>query len=537
MKLCVVGIGGCGGNVASWFLENEDLSLAPMSRWTGGEHVSLGGIKGIYLDADVDAVRNKQKFFRDYNSGRYPGYFIPHDIVPDGSLIHIAVRKKYGYDVKKQGFFREAQYLKSIFEIFEIDPEIRAIAEKELGSQNPILDSTWKAIRPFTTLQKGSCDSILFVVSLGGGTGTGFINPILGHIREGGKTAYPVFVLGVLTEEGDETDKAQLAKEAQRDLGALISIYDLVTKRTEEGVDGLILVDNQIMMQRFKGDFTAINSFLYEVMKPMVAARHYPMEDPPGLAVRQQFIDNLYRPPILVPCYARQIHLANAERELAARALADGLLCGCDPKKADKAFVFSRGYLDSNQLREEISRLTGIPTGKIAAWRKLGENRHDELLILLRNPYGTAGAHLVNGTLEHRLHRMLGLAMDYIESNKAKLLRIEEVEDASKQNDEAEKQTTENPTRKALEKYFYGPDGIKKKFQEAMRRIEDGDKPFFRDELRIFDGDSRESKDASTYGGLINNGTLSDSQRRLIQDIIKAEVDRALKEKNYVDKR
>lgn len=51
--------------------------------------------------------------------GCYPCFYIPHDAIPDGCDIHIAVREKYGYDVKKQGTIRDAQYLKAIFEIFD----------------------------------------------------------------------------------------------------------------------------------------------------------------------------------------------------------------------------------------------------------------------------------------------------------------------------------------------------------------------------------------------------------------------------------
>ncbi|HNU78453.1 MAG TPA: hypothetical protein PKM75_08815, partial [Prolixibacteraceae bacterium] len=67
-----------------------------------------------------------------------------------------------------------------------------ANGSSSIQAPNPIFDSAWNAIKGFTTLgPKGDCDGILFIVSFGGGTGTGFINPIINHIR---KSAGPVFI-------------------------------------------------------------------------------------------------------------------------------------------------------------------------------------------------------------------------------------------------------------------------------------------------------------------------------------------------------
>ena len=111
MKLCVVGIGGAGGKVTQEFLENDDLDLKLISWITQAEYISTGGIKGIWLEADKNDAKNIQHFFGDLTEGAYPGFFIPHDVVGDGSELHVEVKKKYGYDVKKQGFVRDAQYL------------------------------------------------------------------------------------------------------------------------------------------------------------------------------------------------------------------------------------------------------------------------------------------------------------------------------------------------------------------------------------------------------------------------------------------
>ena len=217
MRLCIVGIGGCGGHLAERFLKNQDLTLLKKSL---GEHVSFGGVKGLWLEADVQETEN-QDFFGPLDRGCYPGFFIPHDVIGSESKTSKLIVERYGYDVKKQGFMRQAEFLKAVFEIFESDEDVKRAALSEHESENPILRSAWDRIRPYTTLagskdnNNGSemCDGILFIISLGGGTGTGFVNPVTRYIRSE-RPAYPVFVLGVLTEEG--TDPQQRAKEAKR---------------------------------------------------------------------------------------------------------------------------------------------------------------------------------------------------------------------------------------------------------------------------------------------------------------------------------
>ena len=116
------------------------------------------------------------------------------------------------------------------------------------------------------------------MVSFGGGTGTGIINPIINHIRNEGKADYPVFALGILTELGDYADKAQFSKEGRRNLAAISAIYDLLTKGS--GANGVIIVDNQILLDRFGNDYPSANRFIHKMMQPMVAARDYPGRDP-----------------------------------------------------------------------------------------------------------------------------------------------------------------------------------------------------------------------------------------------------------------
>lgn len=519
MKLCVVGIGGCGGKVAECFLRNEDLSIKALDRLTRGEYISAGGIKGIWLESDKNDAKNKQKFFGDLMKRAYPGFFIPNDEISATSKTKEMIYSTYGYDVNKQGFFRDAQYFKAIYEIFETDREVRTIADLEFSSKSPIFERAWGAVRPYTTLGGGDCDGILFIISLGGGTGTGFVNPIVNYIRGTGSGDYPVFVLGVLTEKGDLADTEQFAKESRRNLSAISSIYDLVTKRA--GVDGLILVDNDVLLKKFNNN-AAVDQYLYEAMKPMVAGRDFPDEKPPSLALRQQFTGGVSLPPIMIPCFWYERRRSNSEAELVEKALTEGKLCGCDPAQADWACVFSRGYLDSGEIRKAVMASTGAKN-QIPVWRKLGEDGRNEVLILLRNPYGTPGAK--ENTLEHRLHGVIKSAIEYIgqnvedNENRRDLLHLPHKSSNSEDGDQDLKLTRK--TIDALEAFFYGDGGLRSELEKSLARIKAGEKPFFSKELKIFDGAGRSSRIDEDNNEL---GVLTDEQMRVVKKLVQKEV-------------
>ncbi|HPS91535.1 MAG TPA: hypothetical protein PKV33_05215 [Methanothrix sp.] len=521
MKLCIVGIGGAGGKITQEFLGNVDLDFQLLSRITEAEYVSPGMIQGIWLEADKNDAKNIQHFFGDMNEGCYPCFYIPHDAVADGCEVHRLVRDKYGYDVKKQGFVRDAQYLKAIFEIFDTDEEIqqtvartmtREMVQAKGGSStsngsstiqapNPIFDSAWNAIRDFTTLGRGECDGILFIVSFGGGTGTGFINPIINHIRNEGKADYPVFVLGVLTELGDFADKAQFSKEGRRNLAAISALYDLLTRGS--GANGVIIIDNEILLRNFGKDFASTNRFIHKIMQPVVAGRDYPDEIPPSQAIAQHSSGGLRRPPIYVPLYASMPRKRNAEEALVKKALSEeGRLFGCTPEKADFAMVFCRGFIDSDKIREALSKATGITPLNIWPMRKMGEGEN-EILIMLRNPYGgDPKAYLKDDTLESRFCKVISLALQYI-SQRPEDLFYEGIEkEKSEKNGNADQVRMTAASKGALKTFFFGQDGSGKtsgfvfELKEARKRLRDGEKPFFVNPLRIFQRDATVSADS-----------------------------------------
>ncbi len=504
MRLCVVGIGGCGGHLAERFLKSQDVTLLKQHL---GEHISFGGVKGLWLEADVQETEN-QNFFGSLDNGRYPGFFIPHDVIGSDSKTSKLIVDRYGYDVKKQGFMRQAEFLKAVFEIFETDEDVKSAALLEHNSDNPILRAAWDRIRPYTTLmgprENNSglemCDGILFVVSLGGGTGTGFVNPITRYIR-GERPAYPVFVMGVLTEEG--VDPQQRAKEAKRDLGATISLYDLLTKKVGIGVDGVILIDNEIMVEKFGQDYSAIDDYIHQAMRPFVAGRHYPGEDPPSLAMREKFVEGLDRPSILVPCYFRERSQRNPEDDLVKKALSEGRLFSCNPDMAERAYVFSRGFMDQGKIVEAVARQTGLSEDRIEPWRKLGEKRWDEILIFLRNPYGEKRGCEVKGNLEYRLHRVIRKALNYMNDPESNLV----------------KEGMPERTRIAIKDYFYGEDGMQTRLEEGLKRIEDGEKPFFSSERNIFESSERDSSKSVASG---SRGEVDeDAVRKIVEQILR----------------
>ncbi|NPU87757.1 hypothetical protein [Methanothrix sp.] len=435
----------------------------------------------------------------------YPGYVIPHASIPDDSKILSYVSHKYGFYLKKEGFHRKAEYLKAIFEIFEIDETLKGIAKME----NPILDATWDAIKRYTTLaESGECDNILFIVSLGGGTGTGFINPIVNYIRSGGRREFPVFVLGILTEEGEDSRTG--VSEEQRGLAAAISIYDLLTKNKDEGVDALIPIDNQILIDKFGSNYTSINDYISRVMRPFLADRPFPQEEMDGQGLREEFLKNLSKPPVMIPCYASldSKKSSNPETELVSKALTGSVQndeCGplfpCNPEMAERAFVFSRGYISKDKLESSVQSITGLDRKDIFVWRKLGENRKSDVLVLLRNPYGSG----YSGPFEKKMCRIISLALDYISQKKQETLQVVE---------EGDDQALTSQSTDALSSYF---NRLTSELKNAKSRLKEGKKPFFLNELQIFE---RSSNNTHQQDNVIqnNHGPSEEMIRKIVQE-------------------
>lgn len=540
MKPCVVGIGGAGGNILKQFLTSQDVNLV-IHRF--GELLAFGDVKGVWLESATQDAQG-QDYYGSLVEGCYPPYLICHGGVSDASTTRDYVMDTYGFDLKAPGFDRRAEYLKALFEIFEQDLQLRLKCSEEFkGYDNPLSGYMWKVgIRPFTIIAMGKsvvdaskadseaqeskegragrlpsipknlaeiirlgngrgvrssrlCDSILFLASLGGGTGTGFINPITSFVRSE-ERIFPIFALGIMTERG--ADKRHAA-EGQRYLGAVIAMYDLLTKESGQGIDGLLLMDNQILKERFEGNYSAMDSTIFGSLKPLLDLRNYPgdqlQDDAP--AIRRVFWevdaengqdrknrDHEMRllPPMLVPCYHAQPDTQGDINTLVEGTLGkagslfplgeDGRLFPCDPTKADRALVFTRGFFSTQEIADAVSSRTQLPESKIKIYRKLGDSKNEDMLILLRNPYGGAsGEHKRQGTLEWRLHEIISLALKYIDENQTNILGFQSYKDVTKER---------------LRNYFYGENGLSDELYNCLDRLENGERPVFRKTIKIF---------------------------------------------------
>lgn len=586
MKPCVVGIGGAGGNILKQFLQSQDLNLLIHQF---GDLRAFGDVKGVWLESATQDAQG-QRYYGNLIVGRYPPYLICHGGISDSSPTRDFVMDKYGFDLKAPGFDRRAEYLKALFEVFDIDTRLKETCSGEFVSpDNPLSGYMWRTgIRPFTIISvgksaentngaksnpqvgnsgsllsisnvtemihlagKGShasklCDSILFLASLGGGTGTGFINPITSFVRSE-ESIFPIFALGILTEKGD--DKRH-AKEGQRYLAAVIAMYDLLTKESRESIDGLILMDNQILKQRFKGNYLAMDSYIYSALKPILDTRNYPgdqlQDDAP--AIRRVFWEldeqivqensnsddsennkddkgeksgKRLLPPILVPCYHAQPDNVGDLNTLVMGALGkaerladlgkDGRLFPCDPAKADRAIVFTRGFFSIKEIMNAVQKRIALPNGKIKVYRKLGDSKNEDMLILLRNPFGgTPGEHEKEGTLEWRFHDIISKSLDYINQNEENILGFQGYKDAA---------------RGPLRNYFYGKDGLRDELIRSRERLERGDKQIFSKPLYIFKGDA--ASVASQDVGKPSGGMLGVDETRL-RKIVREEVKKVM---------
>lgn len=562
MKPCVVGIGGAGGNILKQFLQSQDVAIAvnPLA-----EPLAYGEVKGLWLEsASQDAQR--QGYYGNLVQGRYPGYLICHGMISESSDTRSYVADTYGFDLKAPGFDRRAEYLKGVFEVFEFDHELKDKCSGEFkGYENPLSGYMWKeGIRPFTIIATGKsksagttrnglnstklCDSILFVASLGGGTGTGFINPITSYVRSE-EPIFPIFALGILTEKGVDKRHAQ---EGQRDLGAVIAMYDLLTKESGAGIDGLILVDNQILVEKFSSNYPAMDSSIYSALKPILDLRNYPgdqlSDDSP--AIRRVFwevdaadaskgkakaqektetdMDRAQEetkllPPVLVPCYHIQPDHVGGVTTLVEGALGkkagslfplgnDGRLFPCDPTKADRALVFTRGFFSSGEIRDAVELRTGLDKDMIKIYRKLGDSKNEDMLVLLRNPYGGApGEHKRQGTLEWRFHDIITESVNYIDQNENNILGF---------------QGYKQITKEKLRNYIYGENGLRDELYNCIDRLENGERPIFKRPLRIF-GNGAEAPTAA-ISGLGDQDVPAEDKARL-RELVKAELQEILR--------
>ena len=575
MRPCVVGIGGAGGKILRQFLQSEDLDLKV---YQFGKPLAFGKVMGLWLESAIQDAEG-QHFYKDLSKGHYPGYLICHGLIDSDSDTNEYLMETYGLNLKALGFDRRAEYLKSVFEILDFDPVFKDKCLNEFkGYQDPLFDYMWKdGIKQFVNTSSGKsvessignktqvsslrqnplpslvrwlgngkghepikqCDSILFLASLGGGTGTGFINPITSYVRKE-NADFPIFVVGVLTEKGSDD---RHAKEGKRDLGAIIAMQDLLTQEAGTGIDGLILIDNQILVGLHSKDFPAMDRHIHSSLKPLLDTRNYPGYH---LQDDSQAIRGIFRelniesdrieekkklfPPLLVPCYHTQPDYIGDLNTLVEGALGkagslfpfgkDGRLFPCDPTKADRALVFTRGFFGEEEIAEAVAshthlsykKIEGKIEGKIKIYRKLGDSKNEDILILLRNPYGggTSGEHNRQGTLEWRFHDIISEAIKYIDENQTNILEFD----------------FKQITKDKLEKFFYRENGLREELYNCLDRLENGDGPVFRTPLWVF---RSRDKDPNVPDSCIVRPEILAGDKYDLKEMVKSQLGEILK--------
>jgi len=380
------------------------------------------------------------------------------------------------------------------------------------------------------------CESLLFIASLGGGTGTGFINPLTSFIRTRGSLL--ALALCLFTEKGTDSKHTS---EGHRDLGAIIAMYDLLVKRRDQGIDGLILVDNQMLQGNFGSEnYSAINRAVFKAMRPLIDRRRFPGVDDESLGIQRVFLEKRECPGIFVPCHYSIDSPKASERELVLGALKEGKLFPCNPKKADQAYIFSRGLLDPSILERELKAAICGGDGRektVYVYPKIGDIGSAEILILLRNPYGDGDALSFSrdtcnmpcknegewrksqcGTLEQRIYCAICMALRYLTESESEIikagmkpltkaavggyffgprwidknLRILEEKSGLSDGDKRFRETLQS----VREQYAKAP-FLVQELENSLGRLERGERPIFRRELNIFAGSSAEEEEAN----------------------------------------
>lgn len=280
-----------------------------------------------------------------------------------------------------------------------------------------------------------------FFVGLGGGTGTGVISPFVEESYK--KEPRGHFVLGVLS--GREDKKYLNAQQPwfRRCFNILLALNDL----TATYLDGIILVDNEKIIEKIKNKKIRVEKIKEIINEEIIRAIYLAFGE---TACEQEGLDwtqireaILYREdvtPIFVPCY----YSGNEKtEELIENAIKNGKMAECDPKKADKIFIFVRSIENESNAKEKLREIfkdkkievvkKDMNARKVREFLKSNDiivlesketctNRmKNEVLVLLRNPD-------IKETLDKRLKvaksfvDLLSELVELIEKNKVKTL-------------------------------------------------------------------------------------------------------------------
>lgn len=251
-----------------------------------------------------------------------------------------------------------------------------------------------------------------FFVGLGGGTGTGVISPIAQKIGEGLRG---YFVLGVLSGKEDNKYLNPQQPWFRRCFNIMLALNDLMTIAV---LDGILLVDNEIIIDRIKDKLTqnpkdserlrenaeAMDKEIIRALFPAFGETACENSAIADWSRIKEVVRGERKSPIFVPCYASG---NKNTAELIEDALKEGRLANCgDYTKADKILIFTRNIGNKSSVKQKLETLFGemkiefIEKNREEVIHALRDNDivvlesdeigqdtgKKEVLVLLRNP-------------------------------------------------------------------------------------------------------------------------------------------------------
>ena len=381
MSWHIDGVGGGGGRIASEFWKTKK------------------GIKGGWVDADPWEPRMKR--IDEIGQNNDYGYYIFTEAI---AHLEDFIIERLGQRIDIDGYNRRPELPMTALSIKEVRDKVAGdIADKIF--KDDLVD----------------CESTLFTVAFGGGTGTGIINPVTEILRR--RTGLSVYALGVLPEYeyGKYMKNIPFARQCFNTAWALC---ELLAKSRREGVDAVFLVDNEALEGTMREEKNkCIFESLFSMINPGKLDKGFI-----GLELRGKLTRGMDMPPIIVPCYySTEKEGEDIETLLEKATEPENCLIRCDYTKADSVVVFTS--LLSSDIRDKIERWIKermkISEEEIYICRVWSHNK--EILMLLRNPYGGGEGDPFFDRLSDIIDRAIEFAKGNESENIMNLISIEEL--------------------------------------------------------------------------------------------------------------
>lgn len=366
MTCQIHGVGGGGGRIATEFWKGTNI-----------------GLRGAWID--FDDKEPKDKGIGNLKEKKRTGCYIIAREDDIKKKIKEAMWETDGSLDLGRGTDRRSEVSMAVF----LEPEVATAKLSKLGEE--IIEDMVKK----EAFDREECPFILFTVALGGGTGTGIVNPISEKLHTGKDIS--TFVLATLTGKKDEKQSSRPLH--RRYFNTAWTLWHILSEDKSKGVDAVFLVDNEVLTEKAgTDDPRKSNNLIFETFLPMIN----PMKIDDGFERNElaNKISGAYtnKPSIIVPCYAKEEDAGKGKEEnsenlldeLLNKALENGCLMKCDYEKAKGIVVFTSILdLTVDDIKKKIEgewRKKGKKISEIYVCRVL--SHENEILVLLRDPYG-----------------------------------------------------------------------------------------------------------------------------------------------------